>query len=90
MASKFGYDGKFEGNILAVGRTGCGKTSFIQRLAVNNSFGELEKIEWVSQITVSERRKAQFQSCFNSPVEFHHPNSVDDLENLEEHFRKSR
>ena len=23
------YDGKFEGNILIVGRTGCGKTTFV-------------------------------------------------------------
>ena len=24
------YDGKFSGNILVVGRTGCGKTAFVQ------------------------------------------------------------
>ena len=26
------YDGKFEGNILVVGKTGCGKTTFVQNL----------------------------------------------------------
>ena len=26
------YDGKFEGNILVVGRTGCGKTTFVQSI----------------------------------------------------------
>ena len=26
------YDGKFESNILVVGRTGCGKTTFVQNL----------------------------------------------------------
>ena len=31
---KYTYDGKFEGNILIVGRTGCGKTTFVQ------NFGE--------------------------------------------------
>ena len=33
------YDGKFVGNILIVGQTACGKTFFIQKLAVNNFFG---------------------------------------------------
>ena len=30
------YDGKFISNILTVGRTECGKTTFIQNLGVNN------------------------------------------------------
>ena len=33
------YDGKFEGNILVVGRTGCGKKTFIQKLGKNKLFG---------------------------------------------------
>ena len=42
MEEKFGdytYDGKFEGNVLIVGRTGCGKTTFIQKLRQNKMFG---------------------------------------------------
>ena len=35
------YNGKFTGNILVVGRIGCGKTAFVQKLAVNKFFGEL-------------------------------------------------
>ena len=46
---KFTYNSKFEGNILVVGKTDCGKTTFIQNLAVNNFFEKLEKAEWVSQ-----------------------------------------
>ena len=65
---KFVYDGKFERYVLVVGRTGCRKAFFVQRVAVNNIFGELEKTEWVSQITPSERREAQIQSCFTSHV----------------------
>ena len=34
------YDGKFEGSILNVGRTGCGKTTFVQNLGKNKLFGE--------------------------------------------------
>ena len=58
MVSKYIYDGKFEGNILLVGRNGCRKTSFAQCLAVNNIFGELEKVEWVLQIALPEQREA--------------------------------
>ena len=35
----YSYDGKFEGNILIVGRTGCGKTTFIEKLGKNKLFG---------------------------------------------------
>ena len=28
------YDGKFNGDILVLGRTECGKTTFIQKLAL--------------------------------------------------------
>ena len=32
------YNGKFTGNILIVGRTECGKTTAVQKLALNNFF----------------------------------------------------
>ena len=37
MADELNYtnDTKFEGNILVVGRTGCGKTTFVQNLEKN-------------------------------------------------------
>ena len=50
------YDGQFGGNILVVGRTGCGKTCFLQKLGLNNFFGKLVKTEWVSGIEISEAR----------------------------------
>ena len=37
------YDAKFEGNILVVGRTGCGKTTFIQNLGKNKMFGDIKE-----------------------------------------------
>ena len=58
------YDGKFSGNILAVGRTGCGKTAFVQKLAANSFFGELNATEWVSFIKLENAREAEIQSCF--------------------------
>ena len=32
------YSGQFSGNIFIVGRTFCGKTTFIQKLAINDLF----------------------------------------------------
>ena len=37
------YDGQFRGNILVVRKTGCGKTHFLQKLAVNNFFWKINK-----------------------------------------------
>ena len=49
------YDGKFTGNILVVGRTGCGKTTFIQKLGRNKLFGnDLAEVSWVSKIILSK------------------------------------
>ena len=35
------YDGKFDGNILIVERTGCGKTT-VQNLGKNELFGDFK------------------------------------------------
>ena len=48
MENKYSFDGKFEENILIVGRTGCGKTTFIQKLASNNMLGnDIIEVFWV-------------------------------------------
>ena len=51
METKYSFDGKFEGNILIVGRTGCWKTTFIQNLGKNRTFGnDIIEVFWVSKI----------------------------------------
>ena len=42
------YNGQFYGNLLVVGRTGCGKTTFFEKLGLNNFFGDITKTEWIS------------------------------------------
>ena len=64
------YDGKFSGNILIVGRTECGKTSFVQKLALNNFFGDLKKAKWVSVIHLSRTREAEIESNFSCKIIF--------------------
>lgn len=51
------YDGKFEGNILNVGRTGRGKTTFVQNLGKNKLFGETKEVYWISKIELSKDRE---------------------------------
>ena len=63
------YDAQFRGNILVVGKTECGKTHFLQKLALNKFF--LMKTEWVSGIDINKHREAQIQSCFDNELEFH-------------------
>ena len=40
-------EGQFQRNILTVGKTRCGKTYFVQKLAINNFFVDIVKTEWV-------------------------------------------
>ena len=47
-------NGKFEGDILIVGRTGCGKTTFVQNLGKNKLSGHVNKVFWVSKIEISK------------------------------------
>ena len=81
------YDGKFEGNILVVGRIGCGKTGFVQQLGVNNFFGDLIQVEWVSYVKLDKKREAQIQSCFNCQTDFYYPRNKDKFEYLLEYFK---
>ena len=67
------YSVRFEGNILIVGQTGCGKTILVQNLAKNYLFGELKEFFWISDISFSsekerekerERERRQYYSLF--------------------------
>ena len=82
------YDGQFRGNILVLGRTDSGKTYFIQQLALNGIFGNIEKTRWVSGVSISDTRKAQIQSCFSNEIEFYNVNSHEDLNELIDYFKE--
>ena len=62
------YNGKFNGNILIVGRTECGKTYFTQKLAINIFCGKLKKVESVSYIILAREMEAEIESCFQREV----------------------
>ena len=81
------YDVQFGGNILAVGRTGCGKTTFLEKLGINRFFGDLVKTEWISGIDIYKKREAKIQSCFSNETEVHVAKEPDELELLVETFK---
>ena len=65
------YDGQFHGNILVVGRTGCSKTTFLEKLGLNHFFGNIIKTEWISGIDIHNKREAKIQSYFSNKTEVH-------------------
>ena len=73
------YDRKISGNILVLGSTTGGKTTFVQELACNSMFGKLEGTHWISQIGLSKQREAEIDSCFEPKVEFYRPQDEYDL-----------
>ena len=79
MDYEYTYDGKFDGNILIVGQTGFGKTTFIQTLAKNNMFGELKEIYWITKVPLSDQRERNIKSCFNKHVDFKYPQTVEEF-----------
>ena len=59
---KYSSDGKFKGNILIVGRTRCGKTTFVQNLGKNKFFGDILTVYWVSKISLSAEREGKIKA----------------------------
>ena len=85
------FDAKFEGNILVVGRTGCGKTTFVQNLGKNKMFGEIKEVIWLSKIPLSREKKKNISDCFiNKQIDFKYPNTVEDFEDLLEFFQRKK
>ena len=87
MSTKYIFDGKFKGNILVLGRTECGKTSFVQKLALYDFFGTLKNAKWVSGIKLNTSREAEIESNFSCDISFYYPNDVNDLADLIEEFK---
>ena len=81
------YNSQFYGNALVVGRTACGKTTFIEKLGLNNFFGDIIKTEWISGIDIDKQREAEIQSYFSNETEVHIAKEQDELESLIETFK---
>ena len=71
-----------------MGRTNCGKTTFIDKLGLNNFFGDIVKTEWISGIGIDKKREAEIQSYFKNETEFHLAKDQDDLNTLIDTFKQ--
>ena len=92
MEKEYTYDGQFNGNILVVGRTGCGKTTFIEKLGKNKLFGsQIKDVFWVSKIVLSSEREEIIRESFiDQEVHFSYPRDLDDFNYLIENFTQEK
>ena len=81
------YNGQFTRNILLVGKTGCGKTTFLEKLGLNKFWGKLVKTEWISGIDINKKREAEIQSSFRNKTEVHIVKEPEELDSLIETFK---
>ena len=81
MENEHIYDGQFHRNILVVGRTGCDKTIFIQKLWKNKLFGnEITDVFWVSKIVLLNEREDSIRDSFtDQKIHFSYPHDLDDF-----------
>ena len=81
------YDGQFYVNILVLGRAGCVKTTFLEKLGLNNLFGNIIKTEWISGIEIDKKGEAEIQSYFSNKTEVHVSKEQDELDSIIETFK---
>ena len=81
-----GNDFYLQWAVLVVGHTGCGKTTFLEKLSLNNFFGNIIKTEWISGIDIDKQREIEIQSYFNK-AEVHFAKEQDELDSLIETFK---
>ena len=91
-SNNYTYDGQFEGNIMVVCRTGCGKTTFIQNLGKNNMFGKnINLVFWVSKIKLSGEREDVIRDSFvDQTVKFVYPSNLDQFNYLIDFFMSEK
>ena len=92
FSNNYNYDGQFESNIMIVGRTGCGKTTFIQKLGKNRMFGkDIKLVFWVSKIRLSGEREDVIRESFSEQtVKFTYPNNLDEFNYLIDYFMSEK
>ena len=75
-----------------VGRTGCGKTTFIQQLGKNKLFGsEISDVFWVSKIILSTERENDIRETFkNQNVIFSYPTDLFEFNYLIRNFTQEK
>ena len=90
MNGRCSFYGKFEGNILIVGQTGCGKTTFIQKLAIKTKYLEtLKKYIRPQKYSFLHKEKKTFFPVFKR-LDFKYPETIDEFDMHLTFFQKKR
>ena len=73
-----------------VGRTVCGKTTFIKKLAKNRLSGsQIKHVFWISKIVLPpEREEIITESFVDQEVDFSYPCDIEDFNYLIQNFTK--
>ena len=92
MEKEYTYDGQLDGNILVVGRTTCGKATFIERLGKNKLFGtRINDVFWMSKIVLSKEREEIIRESFvDQEVHFSYLHDLDDFNYLVENLTQQK
>ena len=72
---------------MVVGRTGCGKITFLEKLGLSKFFGDIIKTEWISGIDTDKTRKTEIESYFSNETEVHITKEQDETDSLIETFK---
>ena len=78
------------GNILVVGQTGCGKTTFVQSLAKNKMFGDMKEVYWLPKISLSRDRENNIEDCFGINVDFKYPKHLEEFDVCLDFFQRRK
>ena len=74
-----------------VGRTGSGKTTFVQNRGKNKLFGDIKEVYWISKMELSTDRENNIRDCFRKQkVDFKYPTNVDDFSDLLEFYQRKK
>ena len=88
---KYSYNGRFDGNILVVGRTGCGKTTFVRNLPKKKLFGDIKEVFLTSKIVLSAEREDSIRDCFKDQnFNLNYPDNVEDFDYLLETCKRDK
>ena len=63
------------------------KTTFLEKLGLNNFFRKIVKADWISGIDIDKKREAKIQSYFSNETEVHVAKEQDEQNSLIETFK---
>ena len=89
---EYTYDRQFVGNIIVVGRTGCGKATFIEELAKNKLFCvQIKHVFWVSKTALSSEREEIIRESFvDQELQFCYLHDIEDFNHLIENLTQKK